>query len=670
MKPNLSLILTAVVAAAPGVAHANLAGWWAFDGGYTDSSGGGNEGTEFGSPAFGTEVPTGLSGQSLRFAADSDAVFIAGVPALDAARFTLGYFMNQGGAVQGNAGLERLTSRGGDSFETAAGDAHALGQPADGVSRLSYFSPGSGWKPTGVEIPADGWVHVAWRNTATNMELYLDGALAFTGPAASAPTGDMSLGSRQNLGPVEGFDGLMDDVFLWDDSVNPLKPADIASIAKTGLAPFLGDSDGDKLPDTWETQYGFNIHDNGANPNNNGVAGNPDNGAAGDPDKDTLTNGVEFSNGTDPRKADTDGDGLTDGAELLAGTNPRKADTDDDGLGDREEGIAGSIPLEPDSDSDGYTDGFEVAKGSDPTKSASVPPPLSTLVVHFDFEEDAEDLSGTGNNGTLLNNPEFSTDVPAALGTGHSLLLANGGGIENQGANISGSPALASQYFTLAYWIKPTTDQPSNAGLERLTSRAGYGFETAIGSAGGVGGTSSSTGITLSYYQGGWNITNVEIVQDEWVHVAWVSSENGMELFLNGESAYTGPSLSASPGQGLMRIGTAYNNVEGFEGYMDDFRLYAAALSEEDIQTISGGTAVVDGSFVITGISRANDGSSATIVWNSEAGRVYQLQYSTDLSTWKVVNDAIVSGGVSSTFTDSVQAPLNSSKLFYRVLAK
>ncbi|MEN8847147.1 MAG: LamG-like jellyroll fold domain-containing protein [Akkermansiaceae bacterium] len=246
------------------VVRADLAAWWAFDGSFSDISAGSNDGISTpDAPSFDAAVPAGIAGQSVKFATDTQAVTVVADPSLDAAVFTLCYFINQQNAVQGNAGLERLTSRAGDTFETAIGDAHVLGEVEDGISKLSYYSPGTGWTNTGVLPPAAGWTHVAWRNTASNMELYIDGVLSFTGPAIPAPTGAMSIGARNNTGPVEGFEGLMADVFLWDDSTNELTPASITAIAASGLSAFLGDADNDGLPDFWEEQHTLDANDNG-----------------------------------------------------------------------------------------------------------------------------------------------------------------------------------------------------------------------------------------------------------------------------------------------------------------------------------------------------------------------------------------------------------------------
>ncbi|MBN2053990.1 right-handed parallel beta-helix repeat-containing protein, partial [bacterium] len=119
------------------------------------------------------------------------------------------------------------------------------------------------------------------------------------------------------------------------------------------------DTDGDGLPDWFETQYGDMTPDS-------------------DPDGDNLTAIVEYDYGTDPTCADTDGDGLTDDEEIAAGadgyvTDPTSEDTDGDGLEDDgvdldgdglTESGAGTSPVLDDTDNDGMGDRWEAANAS------------------------------------------------------------------------------------------------------------------------------------------------------------------------------------------------------------------------------------------------------------------------------------------------------------------
>lgn len=142
------------------------------------------------------------------------------------------------------------------------------------------------------------------------------------------------------------------------------------------------DTDGDGIPNAYETA-------NGLNPNVND--------AAQDLDNDGLTNLAEYQRGTSANKPDTDDDGLRDGVETGTGTyvsatdtgtNPLKADTDNDGLGDLVEnntGVyvsptnTGTNPSAADTDADGFSDGLEVGAKFDPTKADSTPAGVATI---------------------------------------------------------------------------------------------------------------------------------------------------------------------------------------------------------------------------------------------------------------------------------------------------
>ncbi len=67
------------------------------------------------------------------------------------------------------------------------------------------------------------------------------------------------------------------------------------------------DTDGDGLPDEWETAHGLNVGTNDAN---------------ADSDGDGLSNVAEFTAGTNPKAIDTDGDGFQDGLEISLGSSP------------------------------------------------------------------------------------------------------------------------------------------------------------------------------------------------------------------------------------------------------------------------------------------------------------------------------------------------------------
>ncbi len=98
-----------------------------------------------------------------------------------------------------------------------------------------------------------------------------------------------------------------------------------------------GDSDGDGMPNLWETSHGLNAQ------SNTGV-----NGANGDLDGDGIRNLEEYQRGTFPNADRSDPDTLTDRDEVLLGTDPLLEDTDGDGVNDDLEWAQGSNPLRDD----------------------------------------------------------------------------------------------------------------------------------------------------------------------------------------------------------------------------------------------------------------------------------------------------------------------------------
>jgi hypothetical protein len=163
------------------------------------------------------------------------------------------------------------------------------------------------------------------------------------------------------------------------------------------------DSDGDGMPDDWETLHGLSVGVNDANL---------------DLDGDGLTNSEEYKAGTDPQNPDTDGDGLSDGDEVHKyHTNPLKADTDGDGLSDSAEvNTHHTDPLLKDTDGDGFSDGLEASLGTAPNSALSYPRNLAlrgtAIIGTQDDVESGTPLPLANSGGPAnINDGEYTTRV-------------------------------------------------------------------------------------------------------------------------------------------------------------------------------------------------------------------------------------------------------------------
>ena len=147
--------------------HAEVVGYWNFDGNVEDLSAFENHG-QLVDAIYSDNVPGVIgSGQSIDFRENTDHVLIEADESLDSQTFTLSMFVFDRGQT---GAAERLTSRQSDTFETAAW--------AFDNGEISYFAAaGGGWVNSDSVFAPEEWQNLAFvaDNENESMTIYLDG---------------------------------------------------------------------------------------------------------------------------------------------------------------------------------------------------------------------------------------------------------------------------------------------------------------------------------------------------------------------------------------------------------------------------------------------------------------------------------------------------------------
>ena len=469
--------------------------------------------------------------------------------------------------------------------------------------------------------------------------------------------------------------------------------------------PNPDDGDGDNLPDEWETFYGLDGNDNGLDPNNLGVAGDPSQGADGDPDLDGLTNLEEFNLGTSPVSDDTDSDGLKDNVENdtgiyldanSTGTSPTIADSDEDGLADGVENPTlafvdqdqpGTDPNKADTDGDGVKDLDEILLSRNPV-GPDVITPSPGLVADFDGNGEnytaAAFRSGpkgflvpggpTGNYYRLLNNKgdtgnyisfESADDysgwetVSFQMDLRMSNVVADGLGISFLSTDTHG-PSGAIQI--------------PNAGVEEnplINDAFGVGFivynkkvSTISWNGNDLAGETDFPFISDVWHSISIDLTRDPVTKDTLVNVTYFDQPG---LAGNGTSVYSdfliqGMTLEDFRVQISGRTGGSFMNLD-----IDNLKLSVDADGGAGLEI-----SAID-QVVVPGMNGNPDTLSVTVTWNSDSGKNYEILASPDLAKgdlglWETVSASTpaATGAPTTSYTES-GIPLSTGKRFYVV---
>jgi regulation of enolase protein 1 (concanavalin A-like superfamily) len=217
----------------------------------------------------------------------------------------------------------------------------------------------------------------------------------------------------------------------------------------------------------------------------------------------------------------------------------------------------------------------------------------ATLVGYWNLDENggvtATDDSGSGNTGTLINSPQW-----IAGESGSALNFVSGG---KGYVSASGAGSLSNLYthgMTVAAWIKPRSGGGGNGGriIDKDNNNGGWFFSM-------NGATGVKLAIDTFSTSSPLRVSTTEVKLNVWQHVAatWDGSVTGsnIHIYINGVladgTAVDGAGVAEPDGDTPFAIGNRSVDVaRGFDGGVDEVRVYSGVLTAAEIQALANGT--------------------------------------------------------------------------------
>jgi hypothetical protein len=215
-------------------------------------------------------------------------------------------------------------------------------------------------------------------------------------------------------------------------------------------------------------------------------------------------------------------------------------------------------------------------------------------IGYWNFDDNTDDQSGSGNHGSIVGGVSYDADVPAALGAGKSAAFDGAAGTYVNVTQNSGLPITTQSAFSISMWVKGdgTVDNVDDRVFsEAMTTNSSPLFNLGTQNQG-------ADGRFDFFFRNGESPNHLysdgEAFDNQWHHIAWVDVDHSGTLFIDGVADKTfdyasyvndGFAPDTTTIGGILRDTDCCN----FTGNIDDVAIYDIALSEADVVALANG---------------------------------------------------------------------------------
>ncbi len=218
-------------------APSGLVAWWPGNGNASDVVGG-DDGS------FPGTYVAGQVGQAFSIDAN-DYVTAPDEPALDSANVSVEVWYRHNDALGTSDPIVKKS----DPSQTGG---FSLEFDSSGTELVFSVYTSSGWasigEGEGQNVLSDMWIHAVGTYDGTTLNLYLDGVLAFSTPAAAGPivpaSAPLGIGHDPS-NPSRYFDGLIDEVSIYNRGLTANEVASLYAAGSAGKCPLAADAGGE-----------------------------------------------------------------------------------------------------------------------------------------------------------------------------------------------------------------------------------------------------------------------------------------------------------------------------------------------------------------------------------------------------------------------------------------